>query len=158
MPTTTNNSPFEDIRTDPFVLGLLKKIPKEERCSFTSEQLQALKIALSGRRWGRHSLDIRGSFGFWTWRYYYVVIGGRERRLLSPREEHIHRMTNAFFLILFLSFSTVVGLLLLYLVKSALGIDLFPGSHLEIIPGYDGSTWKWFQEKLLSGIQCFFNT
>ncbi len=135
-----------EIRQDPFVAGLLKRIPRQYRSSFTNEQLLSLKVAFSGRRWGRHALDIRGSFGFRTWKYYYVILAGRERRKLSAREEKIHHLTNTIFLFTFLVFSTLLGLLILYLIKSAVGIDIFHDYHLKIIPGYDGSTWKWFQE------------
>ena len=147
-PERNTNGKKQPIRNDPFITELLQRIPRHLRSSFTDEQLLSLKIALSGRRWGKHALDIRGTFGFWTWKYYYVVLAGRERRLLSPREERLHRLTNTMFMIGFLTFSTLLGLLILYLIKSALGIDIFPDSHLRIIPGYDGSTWKWFQEKV----------
>jgi len=41
----------------------------------------------------------------------------------------------------FLLVSAAVGILVLYLVKSALGIDL--------IPGYSCGVWDWFKEEFL---------
>jgi hypothetical protein len=40
-----------------------------------------------------------------------------------------------------LTVGTVLGVLILYLVKSALGIDL--------IPGFSFGVWGWFQEEFL---------
>ncbi len=126
-----------NIRYDPFVAGLLKRLPAGTRNAFTDEQLLLLKIALSGRRWGHHAFDIRGALGFWRWHYYYVIIGGRERRQLSRRQLAVARTSKALALLAFLSFSTVLGLLSLYLIKSALGINLLPGHSLGI--------WSWFK-------------
>ena len=125
------------IRLDPFVAGLLERLPKESKDSFTDEQLLSLKVALSGRRWGHHTFDIRGVLGFWRWHYYYVLIGGRERRELSRRQLKVARTTKALALLIFLSFSTILGLHALYLIKSALGIDIFHGFSLGI--------WSWFK-------------
>lgn len=135
------------VRQDPFVNGLIKRLPEEKRDSFSDDQLLALKVALSGKKWGRHTLDFRGVFGIWNWHYYYVIIGGREKRTLTRQEIRAARAVQALFLLGFLLFATLLGLLVLYLIKSAAGIDLFPGSHLDIIPGdSSGSTWQRFKE------------
>lgn len=128
---------LSSIKFDPFVAGLLERLPKENKDSFTDEQLLSLKIALSGRRWGHHAFDIRGVLGFWNWRYYYVFIGGRERRELSRRHLKVARTTKALTLLVFLSFSTILGLLGLYLAKSAFGIN--------ILQGYSLGIWSWFK-------------
>ena len=44
-------------------------------------------------------------------------------------------------LLLVLTFCTLVGILVLYLIKSALGIDL--------IPGFSFGVWDWFNEEFL---------
>jgi hypothetical protein len=138
----------DNIRQDPIIDGLLERIPKESCKPFTDEQLLSLKIALSGKRWGRHVFDIRGVVGFWTWRYYYVIIGGRERRRLTRKEEQISLIGKALFLLFFVTFCALLGFLILYLIKSALGFDIFPGSHLDIIPGPEESTWEWFKKNI----------
>jgi hypothetical protein len=66
---------------------------------------------------------------------------GRNQRSLSRRERRISLMIKTFCLFLFLAFSTLMGLLVLYLAKSAAGIDLFPGFSLGI--------WGWFKETFL---------
>ena len=95
------------------ITTLLDKVPADLRGSFTPEQLLALKVAL----------------------------GGRNRRTLSDRERKVQRLGVAVFLTAFLLVSTAVGLVVLYLVKSALGIDLLPGFSLGV--------WGWFQEEVL---------
>ncbi|MDH3349609.1 MAG: hypothetical protein OEM02_16100 [Desulfobulbaceae bacterium] len=130
-----------DIRQDPFVKGLVARLPEQYRDSFDNEQLVALKIAMGARQWGNHLLDVRGTLGFWRWRYYYVVIGGRERRTLSRRQQNMARMTKLYVLALFLMFSALLGVLMIYLVKSAIGIDL--------IPGFSWKIWDWFNNVVL---------
>jgi hypothetical protein len=129
------------ITQDPFIKGLVDRIPAKHKDSFSDEQLLSLKIALSGRRWGRHAIDLRGAFGFWHWRYYYVIVGGRERRQLSSRERKIALIANATIIFGFFTFSALFGLLILYLMKSALGINLLPGYSLGI--------WDWFKDTFL---------
>jgi len=41
-----------------------------------------------------------------------------------------------------LAFSVLLGLAVIYLIKSALGIDLVPGYHLGL--------WHWFQDNVLN--------
>ena len=140
-----NNSLCEQpntIRQDPFVKGLMARLPEAERDSFDDNQLLALKVAMGARQWGRHIFDQRGTIGFWRWRYYYVVIGGRERRELSRLQREMARSAKAFFLAAFFTFSTLLGLLIIYLVKSALGIDLVSGFSLGI--------WGWFKGEFLN--------
>ncbi|HLA28057.1 MAG TPA: hypothetical protein VJZ49_09205 [Syntrophales bacterium] len=120
------------ISHDHFIRSLLAKLPAESRDTFSDAQLIGLKAALGGRTWGVHAIDIRHSLKFWRWHYYFVFLAGRNRRELSRREENLARMATATVLTIFILMSTLLGLLVLYLVKSALGIDLIPGFHLGI--------------------------
>jgi hypothetical protein len=129
------------IQTDPVITKLLDKVPADMRSSFSSEQLLALKIALGGRTWGAHAVDARWTLKWWRWQYYFVFLAGRNRRVLTDREIRIQRLSMALFLTVFLLFSAAVGILVLYLVKSALGIDL--------IPGFSFGVWDWFKEEFL---------
>ena len=123
------------------MINLLAKLPSESRDSFSDDQLLALKVALGGRAWGVHALDLRWTLKFWHWQYYFVLLAGRNRRELSRREKAIERLAMALSLAGFLIFSIVFGVLVLYLLKSALGIDL--------IPGFSFGVWGWFQEDFL---------
>ena len=135
---TTNSRP---IQADPVITKLLDKVPADMRSSFTDDQLLALKVALGGRTWGAHAVDARWTLKWWRWQYYFVFLAGRNRRVLTDREQRIQRLAMAGALTVFLLFATAVGVLVLYLVKSALGIDL--------IPGFSFGVWGWFQEEFL---------
>ena len=129
------------IHTDPIITKLLDKVPADMRGSFTDEQLLALKIALGGRTWGAHAVDARWTLKWWRWQYYFVVLAGRNRRVLTDREQAIQRLAMATTLAVFLTFCGLLGILVLYLIKSALGIDL--------IPGYSFGVWDWFKSEVL---------
>lgn len=129
------------VRDDPFVQQLMAKLPKGSADTFSDEQLLALKAALWGRSWGAHSFDLRWTLSIWRWHYYFVVLGGRNRRELTRREREIQRLALASVLALFITVSTLFGLLLLYLLKSAMGINLIPGFSLGV--------WDWFKAVFL---------
>ena len=133
--------PMTPIHLDPVITKLLDKVPADMRASFSDEQLLALKVALGGRTWGAHALDARWTLKLWRWQYYFVVLAGRNKRVLSARERQVQRLSMAIFLTAFLLVSAAVGILVLYLVKSALGIDL--------IPGFSFGVWDWFKDEFL---------
>ena len=56
---------------------------------------------------------------------------------LSRKEKRLSIVTAAIFSTVFLMFSAAIGILVLYLIKSALGIDL--------IPGFSFGVWSWFK-------------
>jgi hypothetical protein len=129
------------IRDDPFVRGLVAKLPGQSAASFSDEQFLALKTALGGRSWGAHVIDLRWTLSFWHWHYYFVFLFGRNRRDLTRREREIQRIALALMLTGFVTVSTLFGILVLYLLKSAAGIDL--------IPGFSFGVWDWFQREFL---------
>ena len=84
-----------------------------------------------------HSIDIRVSVPLLFRRYYLVFIAGPERRdkIRRQRDQGSRRMakqTNVVFMIFmsFLGLSSLLGML--YLLKSALGIDLLPDTSLGL--------------------------
>lgn len=129
----------ESIQNDPFVRVLLAKMPSELRASFSDTQLIGLKQALDIQDRGTHALDLRRTFGLWRWNFYLVFLFGQERRELSRRAQKIERMAILTATILFVTISTLFGLLFLYLVKSAMGINIFPNFSLGI--------WDWFKAR-----------
>lgn len=124
---------------DPAVKSLLDRMPSEVASSFTKEQLSHLHSALGARSWKKHSVDIRSTFPipFAKSRIYFVLLMGRNRRELTRREKQISALTFALFITVFIGASTLFGLLVLYLIKSALGINLFKNFSLGI--------WDWFK-------------
>ncbi|WP_067869384.1 3-phosphoshikimate 1-carboxyvinyltransferase [Neptuniibacter marinus] len=131
----------EPKKKDWFENGLMQRLPSEMQNSFTDEQIAALKVAFGARKWGKHPIDLRGTVNLWSWRYYFVFLMGRNQRSLSRSERRVSLIIKTFFIFLFLIFSTILGLLVLYLVKSAAGIDL--------IPGFSFGVWSWFKDTFL---------
>ncbi|MCW2291018.1 hypothetical protein M2262_001068 [Pseudomonas sp. BIGb0408] len=122
---------------DPFIKGLKERLPDDLRDSFSAEQLDALQVAFGARQWGRHSLDLRGTVKLWRWRYYFVLLAGRNKRDLSRAQQELSLTAKAIGVSVFLLVSLALGLLFLYLLKSALGINLFSGFSLGV--------WDWFK-------------
>ena len=137
MTDVSTAAPTDDIRQDPAVQKLLERMPSEVQQSFTEAQLSYLRVALGARQWGKHQLDLRGTLRIFHWRYYYVVVAGRNLRDGQRSQQQLSRLMLAVIISLLLICSAGLGLLVLYLLKSALGIDLFDGFSLGI--------WSWFK-------------
>lgn len=107
--------------------------------SFSDEQLLHLKVALGSRKWGKHKIDFRGTFivPFVSNKFYYVLLLGKNNRDLTRSEKTISALTMSLFFSVFVIFSTLLGLFALYLIKSALGID--------IIDGFSFGAWTWLK-------------
>jgi len=99
-------------------------MPESVQNSFTEEQLVHLKIAIGARQWGRHTIDFRGVVKFFKYRYYYVLLAGRNRRDLSENEEKVAWFLQILFISLITFVVIVVLMLIIYIVKSALGINI----------------------------------
>jgi len=127
----------DGLKRDSGLKKLLERMPIEVQDSFTEEQLANLKIAVSARSWGKHAVDFRSTIKFFRYRYYYVFVAGRNLRELSRAEKRLNLLVQACFLTIFLSFCAALGVLVLYLVKSALGIDIFPNFSFGV--------WDWFK-------------
>ena len=129
------------VHTSLLLKKVLNKMPADVASSFSEEQLIALNKAIGGRSWARHKIDLRGTVSIWRSSFYFVILAGKNRRELSRFEKQLGQLSTAFVLTLFLLGSALLGLLLLYLLKSAIGIDLFPNFSLGI--------WAWFKTNVL---------
>jgi hypothetical protein len=127
------------IRNEPAIQNLLSRMPSKVSASFSDEQLLSLKVAIGSRSWGKHKVDFRGTFPmpFFKSKIYYVFLMGRNHRDLTRQEQLISALTLAMFITLLITFSVLMGILVLYLVKSALGINL--------IEGFSFGVWDWFK-------------
>ena len=132
---------INDIKTDPVISRLLERMPDKVAESFSEEQLAYLRNAIGAREWGRHKVDLRGTIKFFKWRYYYVVLAGRNRRSLSDKELRIAALINATLIAGFVTFSILLGIVTLYLIKSALGINLIENWSLGL--------WDWFKTNII---------
>ena len=114
-------------------------MPDDVANSFTDTQLLHLKLAIGSRQWGKHKVDFRGTFPlpFVQSRIYYVFLMGRNHRELSRQEKLLSALSVALFLTVVTSVSILFGILVLYLIKSALGINIFKDFSFGI--------WDWFK-------------
>lgn len=131
------NKPWKQ---QPDMQRLLARLPAETVRSFSNDQLYQLDQALSQQRWRKHPVDIRGrlSLPFIPSRLYFVLLMGRDHRELSRREREVGFVAVLSLVAAFFALSTLMGILALYLVKSALGINLFSDFSLGI--------WQWFSD------------
>ncbi|MFT6328169.1 MAG: hypothetical protein ACJAYN_000088 [Bermanella sp.] len=129
------------IRKDPDVMNLLSRLPDETALSLTDRQLSHIKVAVGNAGYRKHKIDCRGTIPipFYPSRIYFVLLMGRNIRAVTRTEKSIALMTTLFLAALFLSLSTLLGLVVLYILKSALGIDLFEGYSLGL--------WSWLKQK-----------
>ena len=129
---------MSNLKQDPAIRSLLERMPKNIQSTFTDEQLAYLKVAIGARQWGNHTVDCRGVVKLFKYRYYYVFLAGRNRRELSAKELKLAKLAQALVLSSIVTIIILLILLLSYLVKSALGIDVFAG--------YSFGVWSWFKE------------
>jgi len=122
---------------DDFIQKFLSRIPEATATSFSEEQLTAVKMAFGGRAWGAHAIDIRRSLPFFGLRFYLVWLMGWEHRnperIAALRQNHpLFRLGNAIGMVVFFGVLLLALLGLLYALKTALGIDVFPG--IDMLP------------------------
>ena len=125
------------LKKDPAIQSLLKRMPENVQSSFSDDQLALLKVAIGARQWGKHTIDCRGVIKFFKYRYYFVLLAGRNRRELSEQEQKIAALSQVITISIFCLFVITVLLLIVYLIKSALGIDIFSD--------YSFGVWSWFR-------------
>lgn len=127
----------KSIKDELVIKELLDKMPDDVAATFNDEQLTHLFTAVGTKNWARHTIDLRGTFKFpfITKRYYYVILFGQNKRSLSRYETELSKFTNVLFVSFGIVIVTLVGFIVLYLIKSALGIDLFSNYSLGL--------WTW---------------
>ena len=107
--------------------------------SLTDEQKQAVeKAVLDITLVTRHQIDIRRSFPLFTKRFYLVFLFGRDLRRRPRQESPLRRFIVSILVILAAITAAGSVFISLYLIKSALGIDIFPNYHLGL--------WDWLMQ------------
>lgn len=126
---------------DPAIQRLLARMPDSVSESFSTEQLFGLQEAIGSRGGRIHSIDVRPTLKlpFLPWSFYVVFLVGRNRRALTTQEKYMAALMLLAFAMSFVLGLSILALLLLYLLKSALGINLFEGYSLGI--------WDWFKNR-----------
>lgn len=112
---------------------------QETEQSLTDAQKVAIEQAVDATGLvAKHRIDIRKTFPWFGKRYYFVLLSGLDRRASSRHGESRIWMYLIVSLITLLSVGCIaLALLALYLLKSAMGIDLFDNFSLGI--------WDWFK-------------
>ena len=113
----------------------MSRHPNETVLFLTDKQLSYIKEAVSNEGYRNHKIDYRGTIPipFYSSRVYFVLLMCRNLLTAIRNEKSIAPMT-----ILFLSLSTLIGLVVIYILKSALGINLFEGFSLGL--------WDWLKQ------------
>lgn len=121
------------------VTQFYRVLQQETQQSLSEEQRQAIEKAVNQVGLvAKHSVDIRKSFPWFGKRYYVVLLSGRDRRTAERQGESKWIVyATTVLLTTFVLAGVMLALLALYLLKSALGIDLFESFSLGI--------WDWFQ-------------
>ena len=113
---------------------LLSGMEKSVAETFTYQQRKALQKSITTQDWRSHNVDFRPTLAlpFMPWSFYIVFLVGVNRRGLLPAERFI--AFTMILLVIFFMGLFVFGcfLVLFYLLKSWLGIDLFPNDSLGI--------------------------
>ena len=121
---------------DPFQRLFFSRIPEDVAQSFSSAQLDAVKLAFGARSSGTHLVDVRFTVPVASRSWYVVLLAGRVHRM----HMHLHhrgmlrrllrrmwRTGNALVATVMVLLGMFALLIVLYVGKRALGIDIFPG-------------------------------
>jgi hypothetical protein len=117
---------------------VLVKIEPDVLASLTEHQFRAIRDAVDqSRPVRRHAIDFRGVLPLLFARYYFVFLAGRDRRA-GARDDERRLRDRVLTAVgsLALAIAVLVPLLVIlilvgYAIKSFIGVDLQPDSHLS---------------------------
>ncbi|HBE04093.1 MAG: hypothetical protein A2096_11125 [Spirochaetes bacterium GWF1_41_5] len=121
---------------DSYIECLIKRLKPETIASLTEVQLNDLKTAIRETHENtNHILDWRGLLPFFFRRYYFVFIMGRDKRKPGKTKEasrgrKVSVFANLFFIVIITMPIFIIFSFLLYLIKTALGVDIVQTAHL----------------------------
>ncbi len=114
-------------------------LDKEVADSLDEKQKQAIESAVQSMGLvAKHSIDMRKAFPWFGKRYYMVFLLGRDRRKQLRSGEVIASTILALLAIIAVVGVCGLAVLALYLIKSALGIDIFKDFSFGV--------WDWFKD------------
>lgn len=122
---------------------VMRAVPEDILSSLDSKQRDAIEMAIAVNNVRNdHYVDFRPVIGFGRWRYYAVFLLGKDRRKVPHRSHSLTIICKSIFILTsaFVLFSAAV--LVLYLIKSALGIDVF--QHFSF------GVWDYFRDHFLN--------
>lgn len=126
-------------RSDRVIKHFYHTLDSDIAKSLNDEQKHAIEHAVKSMGLAaRHSIDIRETVSWFGKRFYFVFLCGRDhRRQVRERSKLVHVILTLLVLVGLVSIF-LLAMLALYLIKSALGIDIFEGFSFGI--------WDWFKE------------
>lgn len=107
--------------------NLLNQFPESIYDSFSDMQKHHITKVFSTHFQKKHKIDLRGTvpLPFLPSRFYFVLLAGKDKREITRQERSIAIITVLLMILLGLVISMCLGVVALYLLKSALGINLF---------------------------------
>ena len=131
--------------TDAYVEYTLSRLPRDVLNGLTDQQLSAIRTALGAQiESSRHAVDLRIRVPLFFRSYYVVLFMGRDRRrsVFNTERYRLELLPKGLRRGIFVAASTLVLcvlilclLTLIYLAKSAMGIDIFKNIHLyDLVP------------------------
>ena len=129
----------ESNQTDAFTDSVMRRIDRRVMAALSGEQVQAIQEAVSASRPFRgHCLDVRGVIPLYFARFYFVFLTGRDVRTETKGAERKRKQRSALasgvmFILVASIPILVLAFLMLYAMKSDIGINLFEDAHLSDI-------------------------
>jgi len=126
-----------DQHTDAFTHHVYESIDSKVRATLTPTQVHAIETAIRANKpYQKHPFDFRGVLPLFFIRMYFVLLMGRDKRQPTRDKEALRRHNTALgsallSVYIMLCMLLPVGFLLLYVLKSLMGIDLVEGLHLH---------------------------
>lgn len=108
------------------ITRFFKSIPTELCASLSDDQVKAIEKAIvTNTVRSEHCVDVRPTIGFGKWRYYAVLLVGRDRRSEKRKNGSLSLLCKSLSIIVGAILLFMSAVLTMYLIKSALGIDIF---------------------------------
>lgn len=123
------------VPVDRFTIELNNRLPTELKGTFTPEQVEAMKVLFGTRSWQRHSCDVRKRFRLRKKTYYLILIMGNTDS--DDRRSRLDTLLTILVGTAMFTVGTLFVMFLLYLLKSALNIN--------ILPDFSFGLWDWFK-------------
>jgi hypothetical protein len=124
-------------KVDAYTQHTLSNIKPEVFKTLNLVQLEAIRQAISANApFRQHPIDIRIALPLFFVKFYLVFLVGQDRRSDTRARESLRRTAvrgMTFILILYglVALSIPLIFLMLYALKSLMGIDIFPDQHLR---------------------------
>ena len=122
--------------TEAFTHFVFSKIDPAIRDSLTDEQFNEIRKAVSASTpLNRHPIDIRCTIPLFFFKFYVVLLMGRDKRSVTRATEYNRRkqgdmLSSVVLMLAFMIPLLCIVLLSIYFYKSEIGIDIFPNHHL----------------------------